>query len=119
MPNPFVHLELNTPDLQKAKSFYSDLFGWQFQDMKMSTGDTYSTFKPSDGPGGGIMSMSGAPTMWLPYVGVDDLRASTDKATSLGAGLIRDVTEVPGMGWFSIVSDPTGAAIALWEPKKS
>ena len=35
MANPFVHLELNTPDLTKAKEFYSALFGWQFQDMDM------------------------------------------------------------------------------------
>ena len=35
MANPFVHLELNTPDLPKAKEFYTALFGWQFQDMDM------------------------------------------------------------------------------------
>ncbi len=50
MANPFVHLELNTPDLAKAKTFYSALFGWEFQDNEMSPTMIYSTFKPEDGP---------------------------------------------------------------------
>jgi len=30
---------------------------------------------------------------------------------------MKDVTEVKGMGWLSIIEDPTGAALGLWEPK--
>ena len=55
MANPFVHLELNTPDLAKAKAFYGALFGWQFQDNDMGPIGIYSTFKPDEGPGGGLM----------------------------------------------------------------
>ena len=58
MANPFVHLELNTPDLTAAKKFYGALFGWTFQDMDMGPGGIYSTFKPDTGPGGGMMSMA-------------------------------------------------------------
>jgi predicted enzyme related to lactoylglutathione lyase len=29
----------------------------------------------------------------------------------------KDVTEVPGMGWFSVMIDPTGAAFGLWQAK--
>jgi hypothetical protein len=61
--------------------------------------------------------MPGAPSMWLPYVGVDDINASTAKAKSLGAKVIIDVREVPGHGHMSVLSDPTGATIALWQPK--
>jgi predicted enzyme related to lactoylglutathione lyase len=114
---PFVHLELNTPDLAKAKEFYGNLFGWSFTDMDMGPGGIYSTFKPDKDPGGGMMSMEGAPTMWLAYVGVDDIRAATDKAKSLGAQVIRDSMPVPGHGIFSIITDPTGAMVALWEAK--
>jgi predicted enzyme related to lactoylglutathione lyase len=31
---------------------------------------------------------------------------------------MKEVTEVMGMGWLSIIEDPTGAALGLWEPKK-
>jgi uncharacterized protein len=116
MASPFVHLELNTPDLARAKNFYGQLCGWTFTDNPMPVG-TYAIFRPDNGPGGGIMSMPGAPTAWLPYIGVDDINTATDKAASLGAQVIRRAVEVPGHGWMSILIDPTGANIALWQDK--
>lgn len=118
MPNPFVHVELNTTDLPKAKVFYSKLFDWQLEDVPMPTG-SYYLIKVGNGTGGGMMKhpIPGAPSTWLAYVQVDDIKAATQKAKSLGAEIKRDVTEVPNVGWFSIISDPTGAALALWKPK--
>jgi predicted enzyme related to lactoylglutathione lyase len=49
---------------------------------------------------------------------VDDVRAATAKARSLQGRIYRDVTEIPGMGAFSIVGDPTGAVIGLWQAKR-
>ncbi len=119
MPNPFVHVELNTTDLAKAKAFYGKLFDWKLEDVQMGPGDTYTIIKVGEGTGGGMMKnpMPGAPSAWLAYVAVDDVRAATEKAKSLGAQVMKDVTEVPGMGWFSILVDPTGATFALWKPK--
>ena len=117
MSNPFVHLELCTPDTAKAKAFYSGLFGWEFTDNNMGGGMIYSTFKPSSGPGGGLFSMPGVPTAWLAYVGVDDIKAATDKAKSLGATIHKGPDEIPNIGWFTVLSDPTGATIALFQPK--
>jgi predicted enzyme related to lactoylglutathione lyase len=34
MTNPFVHVELNSPDPEKAKAFYGKLFQWELDDMK-------------------------------------------------------------------------------------
>lgn len=116
MANPFVHLELNTLDLAKAKDFYGKLFGWTFNDMPMPNG-VYSTFKPDSGPGGGAYSAKDAPTGWLAYVGVDDIQAATKKAKSLGAQVQMDSVEIPNVGWFSAITDPTGARIALFQPK--
>ncbi|HVP54332.1 MAG TPA: VOC family protein [Candidatus Eisenbacteria bacterium] len=117
MANAFVHMELNTTDLAKAKEFYSQLFDWKLEDMPGPM--EYTLIKPAEGPGGGMMThpVPGAPSMWLTYVGVDDVKAVTEKAKSLGATVLRDVTEVPGYGSFSIISDPTGAVLAMWKPK--
>ena len=56
-----------------------------------------------------------------PFVHVElnttDVKASTEKAKTLGATIIRDVQEVPGAGWLSIISDPTGAVLGLWKSK--
>jgi uncharacterized protein len=121
MPNPFVHVELNTTDVSKAKKFYVSLFDWKLQDMPMGEMGTYTTIGTGGGTGGGIMQhpMPGQPSFWLSYVNVDDLAAATAKAKSLGATIIRDITPVPDMGSFSIIMDPTGAALGLWQAKKA
>lgn len=115
MSNPFVHLELCTPDTAKAKDFYSKLFGWDFSDTDMGGGMIYSTFKPSSGPGGGAFSMPGVPTGWRAYVGVEDIKASTAKAQELGATILHGPMEIPNVGWSTILQDPTGAVIALFQ----
>ena len=119
MANPFVHVELNTTDLGEAKAFYGELFDWTLEDMP-GAGEAYTLIKVGEGTGGGMMKhpVPGAPSSWLAYVLVDDITASTHKAKSLGATVMRDVTEVPGYGWFSIILDPTGAALGLWKPNR-
>lgn len=120
MANPFVHVELSTTDLEKAKAFYGKLFDWSLEDVPMGPGDTYTLVKVGEGTGGGMMRqpVPGAPSMWLAYVRVDDIRAATEKARSLGARVVKDVTEVGGMGWFTVLVDPTGAAFALWKANR-
>lgn len=116
MANPFVHIELNTSDVGKAKAFYSELFDWRLEDMPMS-GGAYTMINVGEGTGGGLMQhpMPGAPSTWLAYVLVDDVADSTAKAKALGAGILKDVTDVPGAGRFSLITDPTGAVLGLWQ----
>jgi predicted enzyme related to lactoylglutathione lyase len=118
MANAFVHVELATTDLAKAKDFYGKLFEWKLEDVPMGD-DTYTVIKPTAGTGGGMMKnpVPGTPSFWLAYVEVADIRAATEKAKSLGAKVMRDVTEVMGAGWFSVITDPTGATLGLWKPK--
>jgi predicted enzyme related to lactoylglutathione lyase len=75
--------------------------------------------KVGKGTGGGMLKhpVPGAPSAWLAYVEVADIAAATQKARSLGATIMQDVTEVMGMGWLSILIDPTGAALGLWQTK--
>jgi len=119
MANPFVHVELNTTDVSKAKTFYGKLFDWTLDDVDMGN-STYTMIKVGEGTAGGIMKhpVPGAPSSWLAYVLVDDIAAATKKAKSLGATVMKDVTEVMGAGSFSIIVDPTGAALGLWKPTK-
>src|SRR5258708_38619238 len=121
MANPFVHVELSTTDVSKAKSFYGALFNWKLEDVEMGPGFTYTMIKVGEGTGGGMMKqlIPGAPSSWLAYVLVNDIQAATQKAKSLAATIMRDVMEVPGAGWLSIITDPTGAMLGLWKPKKT
>ena len=121
MANPFVHVELNTTDLARAKAFYSKLFDWKLEDMPggESPAGPYTLVKVGEGTGGGMMNqmMPGAGSAWMPYVLVSDVEAATKQAEALGATILKDVTEVPNMGWFSIITDPTGALLGLWKTK--
>src|SRR5260221_13841883 len=116
MAHPFQHCELSTTDVGKAKVFYQQLFQWQLQDLDSMP---YTIINTGGAPGGGIMKnpVPGAPSMWLTYVLVDEIGEATKKAKSLGANVLKDVTEVPGFGWLSIIADPTGAVLGLWQNK--
>lgn len=119
MANPFVHIELQTKDLARSKEFYSKLFDWKLIDEPMPGGGTYTMINVGEGTGGGMFANPdpAVPPAWLAYVSVDDIVAATSKARELGATVMRDVTAVGEYGWFSVILDPDGAAIALWKPK--
>ena len=119
MNNAFVHVELHTTDLPRARDFYSRLFDWKLQDVPMPGGGTYTMIDVGNGTGGGMMvkQAPGTPPHWLAYVGVEDVRAATKKAKDLGAKVAVDVMEVAEYGTMSVIVDPTGATLAMWQPK--
>ena len=119
MGNSFVHVELNTTNVSKAKKFYGKLFDWKMKDIAMGAAGDYTTIDVGKGTGGGLMKnpVPDCPSFWLSYVLVKDIDKATKKAKKLGAKVMKDVTEVKGMGWLSIIEDPTGAALGFWEPK--
>jgi predicted enzyme related to lactoylglutathione lyase len=119
MANPFVHVELNSTDVAKSKAFYGKMFGWKLEDVQMPN-MTYTMISVGEGTGGGMMAQMqpGAPSIWLAYVLVDDVAAATAKAKSLGAKVMKEVTPVMDMGSFSIIVDPTGAHLGLWQAAK-
>jgi len=118
MANPFVHVELHTRDLPKAKAFYAGLFGWDLQDTPMpGGGGTYTMINVGEGTGGGMMAedRKDAGSHWMAYVGVDDVRAKTAQAKALGATVLQDVLAVGDFGLMSVIHDPAGATIAMWQ----
>jgi predicted enzyme related to lactoylglutathione lyase len=113
MANPFVHVELNTDDVGKAKKFYTRLFDWKLSTMSL---DYTGIDVGKGGAGGGMQKkpMPNAPSMWLPYVQVDDVKKTVAKARKLGAAVHVDYMEIGDMGAIGVFSDPSGAAIGVW-----
>jgi len=113
MGNPFVHVELNTDDVGKAKKFYLKLFDWKISTLSLG----YTGIDVGKGGAGGGMQkkpMPEAPSMWLPYVQVDDVKKTVTKARKLGAEILVDYMEIGDMGAIGIFTDPSGAAIGVW-----
>lgn len=117
----FIWYELMTPDIEGAKAFYGDVVGWTATEMP--GGDMPYWVLEADGRGvGGAMALgdeheaAGVPPNWTGYVAVDDADASAAKATSLGGSVMRPPQDIPGVGRFAIVADPSGAIIAVMKP---
>jgi len=114
----FVWDELVTSDVEDAKRFYGDVFGWTTADMDMGGGFTYTMFKRSGDDVAGAMPLGDipAPPHWLPYIAPDDIDATTARAKELGATVKREPWDVEGVGRLSIVQDPAGAVFGLFKP---
>lgn len=120
MGNPFVHIELSTDDVAQAKKFYRSVFDWKLADAKMDGGMVYTMLDVGKGVGGGMQKkmMAGAPTAWLPYVEVADVKKTLAKASKAGAQVVVDYQPIGEMGAIGVFVDPTGAAIGVWEMAK-
>jgi uncharacterized protein len=120
MANEFCHIELNTDDVAKVKKFYSGLFTWRYQDMKMGPGMKYTMLKAGKGPGGGMQKkpMPKAPSAWLVYVQVRSVKSTLSKVTRLGGRVIVPEMPIPGMGTMGVIQDPTGAHLGVWAPER-
>lgn len=117
MKNPFVWYEVMTTDVDAAARFYSAVVGWQAKDSGMA-GFDYRLFYSGDGMVAGLMAQpqesAGSPPAWLGYIGVADVDATTAKAASLGATVYVEPRDIPGVGRFSVIADPQGAVVALF-----
>ena len=116
MPNPFAHIELSTDDVKKAKKFYQAVFAWKLNDMPAMA---YTMIDVGGGVGGGMQKkpMPEAPTAWLPYVQVDDVKATMAKAIKGGGSAVLPFQEIGDMGAIGIFVDPAGAMLGVWEAK--
>ena len=107
----FAWDELHAADLGAAESFYATVAGWRTEDFM----EGYKAWYSADAMVGGLMQKQGesGPTLWLPYLAVDDTDAATAKAQELGATVMLEPTTMDDVGRFSVVADPVGAAVGL------
>ena len=113
--HPVVHLELHTGNLPRACAFYTQLFGWRAESIDAGCG-SYMALGLGDDMEGGVVECETGRPLWLPYVQVADVAAVTERARRLGASVPLGPREGPA-GWRSVLAAPSGAEIALWQPK--
>jgi predicted enzyme related to lactoylglutathione lyase len=110
MADGFVWFHNSSESPKDSITFYEKLLGWKPADgppgMTMFAGDK--------GPFAAVGAKDGKVSGWIPYVQVDDVDGATTKAQKLGAQVLQPRTKGPA-GEFTIVRDPGGASIALWQ----
>ena len=117
----FMWNELATPDPEACKTFFSDVLGWTSQDMPVpgdDSGATYTVWKVGDTTVGGMLKMEGPkwegiPPHWLSYIEVDDVDAAMAKVPQAGGNVLVAPMDIPDIGRFGVIADPTGAVVAL------
>jgi uncharacterized protein len=120
-PNAFVWYELMTTDVA-AEAFYQAVVGWAPHVMGEG-GMRYTIMNAGQRPVAGIMKLSqemrdaGARPGWRGYMGVPDVDAATERLKQGGGAVHRAPDDIPGIGRFSVVADPQGAAFILFTPK--
>lgn len=126
-PGTFCWTEIASTDAEKCKAFYSNVFGWTFQDSKATDGAfAYHEFSTGGGyPAGGMYQISPEicgegplpPPHLLNYVAVEDVDANAKLAEELGGKVVRGPMDIPNTGRFAIIEDPTGAMFATFTMK--
>ena len=111
MANAVVHFEIGSADSAKLRSFYTSLFGWQFD----TTDPSYGVLDQTDGGiGGGIMQVrEDMPSYVTVYVAVDDLPVTLARVEELGGARVVGPTPIPPIGEFAMFQDPEDHLIGL------
>jgi predicted enzyme related to lactoylglutathione lyase len=110
--------ELHTSDPKAALAFYERVVGFSHRAMEMGPGGTYHVISKAGVDRGGVTSHlpGGVAPHWLPYVNVDDIDATVGRARNLGAKIPTPSEDIPGIGRFAVLEDPTGARFAVMNP---
>lgn len=115
--------DLSTPDVDAAKTFYTQLFGWETEDIHGEDGDLIYTMFRRDGRavagvGGQTEESAGAPATWTTYVATDDADATAKRVTAAGGSVLVEPMDVMESGRMAIFQDPAGAVVATWQARR-
>lgn len=125
-PPPYTHgqfnwVDLNSHDMDRAKEFYGNLFGWDVDDVDTGDGPGYALFRNDGKIVAGVGQMSdemkteGVPSMWNSYINVEGIEGIVTAAERRGATVVAPVMQVMDAGKMAFIRDPTGAIVAFWE----
>jgi predicted enzyme related to lactoylglutathione lyase len=121
-PGAFVWCELVTRDVVRSSEFYAQLLGWT-PAMRTAGASSFVEMKAGPHPVASVFEACAdevtSQAHWCPYLCVEDIDASLASAVRLGGRKLCEPMQLPGIGRYAGVTDPTGAHLALVEPNRS
>jgi uncharacterized protein len=114
----FVWYDQMSNDLRGAEAFYTKVVGWKLAPNTMND-QPYSLLQAGATTVAGLMPIppeaQGAPSMWMGYIAVDDVKSYADKVKAAGGAIHRGPMDIPNVGTFAVAGDPTGAGFLLFK----
>ncbi|HLM35780.1 MAG TPA: VOC family protein [Gaiellaceae bacterium] len=118
MAGKLVHFEAPSQDGDRARSFWSGVFGWEFQDAGMPDLD-YNMVRTGEDQGGAVYTDTDTGGQGLVvYFDTDEIDASIAKVREHGGGA-EDKQPIPNVGWFARCKDTEGNAFSLFQSDES
>jgi len=117
-PGTFSWAELVTSDAGAAKAFYTSLLGWDYDDQPVGDEAVYSMATRDGKHVAALFRDDSQPPHWNCYVTVASADAATAKAKDAGGNVLAEPFDVMDVGRMSVIADPTGAGLCLWEPRQ-
>lgn len=115
-PGEFCWESLAATDVEQAKAFYQEVYGWRASDFNGMT--VLGVGEGMENQVADVMpAPAGAPAYWASHVVVEDLAQARTRAQRLGGSVLVEEIAVPGIGLIAIVQDPQGAGISLFQPQ--
>lgn len=114
-PGTLSWAELVTSDADAAKAFYTELFGWSYDDRPVGPGMVYSMAQVA-GKSVAALYRADEPPRWNSYVTVESCDAAAAKAAEVGGTVVAEPFDVMTAGRSAAIVDPAGAQFFLWEP---
>ena len=117
-PGTFSWAELVTSDGDAAKAFYTQLFGWEYDDQPISDDAVYSMAKIDGKSVAALFADQTQPPHWNCYVTVASADETAGKVGELGGQLLAEPFDVMEVGRMAVFTDPAGAALCIWEARQ-
>ncbi|MEC1180024.1 VOC family protein [Metasolibacillus meyeri] len=125
-----IHFEIHVSNMERAKTFYGEVFGWSFQDWSDYAGMPYfgAVTGSEDEPGinGALVQRQGAEPEanqpvngYMSTMGVVDYDATEAKILAHGGKVAMAKYALPGMAWQGYYTDTEGNIFGIHQPDET
>jgi predicted enzyme related to lactoylglutathione lyase len=121
-PGRFCWVDLSTLDLERARRFYTKVFGWDTTEADTGDAPPYLMFTQDGKVVAGVSELEdqlkeqGIPSTWNHYVAVENADDCAERVEELGGSMATPVMQILDAGRLAFLTDPTGGVLGIWEP---